>query len=99
MRASRTVGPVMIRGILQVITMLFLLRLLFWFLRLVSSGMRSEPDPGAERMSGPSDGEARRRRSLREDRANATDVPFTEIPAEQPPADADAAPAERAEAR
>ncbi len=99
MRASRTVGPVMIRGILQVITMLFLFRLLFWFLRLVSSGMRSESDPGPERMSRPSDGDARRRRSLRVDRANATDVPFTEIPAEPPSADADAAPAERAEAR
>ena len=99
MRASRTVGPVMIRGILQVITMLFLFRLLFWFLRLVSTGMRSEPDPGPERLSGPSDGESRRRRSLRVDRANATDVPFTEIPAEHPSADADATPVERVEAR
>jgi hypothetical protein len=50
-------------------------------------------------MSGPSDGEARRRRSLRVDRANATDVPFTEIPAERPSPDADATPADRVEAR
>ena len=99
MRASRAIGPVMIRGILQVISVLFLLRLLFWFLRLVSSGMRSEPDPGPERMSGPREEESRRRRSLRVDRANATDVPFTEIPAERAPVDADAPPVERVEAR
>jgi hypothetical protein len=86
----------MLRGILQAIVMLFLLRLVFWFLRLISAGSRSPADVGSGRPSGR-DGTPRRK-PMRVDRSNVTDVPFTEIP-EGPVQEPEAEPAERAKAR
>lgn len=99
MRATRALRPAMLRGIVQAIVMLFLLRIFFWFLRLVTAGSRSPADTDQGR---PSHHEgAPRRKPLRVDRSNVTDVPFTEIPAGSGTAvpQPEAKPAERAEAR
>jgi hypothetical protein len=99
MRAARALRPAMIRGILQAIAVFFLLRMVFWFLRLVSAGSRSPVDADPGRPSGREG--APRRKPLRVDRSNVTDVPFTEIPAGSGTADPrpEAKPAERVEAR
>lgn len=79
MRATRALRPSMLRGILQAIVVFFFLRLLFWLLRLVTAGSRSSTDAG--RASGR-EGGVERRKPMRVDPSNVTDVPFTEIPAE-----------------
>ena len=99
MRATQALRPAMLRGIVQAIVMLFLLRIFFWFLRLVTAGSRSPADTDQGR---PSQREgAPRRKPLRVDHSNVTDVPFTEIPAGPGTAvpQPEAKPAERAEAR
>ena len=99
MRASRALRPAMLRGILQAIVMLFLFRLVFWFLRFISAGSRS---PGeSESGRAPRTEAGSKRRPLHVDHSNVTDVPFTEIPA-APDTDAprvEPEPAERAKAR
>ena len=77
MRATRALRPSMLRGIFQVIVVFFFLRLLFWFLRLLTAGSRSDAD--ADRASGR-EGAVERRKPMRVDPSNVTDVPFTEIP-------------------
>jgi hypothetical protein len=99
MRASRALRPAMLRGILQAIVMLFLLRLVFWFLRLISAGSRTQADARQDR---PSHRERTpSRKPLRVDHSNVTDVPFTEIPATPDTAATrvESEPAERAKAR
>ena len=79
--------------------MLFLFRLVFWFLRLISAGSRSPSDVDSDRPPGR-EGRSRRK-PMRVDRSNVTDVPFTEIPA-APDTDAprvEPEPAKRAKAR
>ena len=115
MRAARAVRPAMIRGILQVIVVLFVLRIFFWFMRLISAGMREGDAEGrareaaARRRANPYGSSVPAKRAIRVDRSNVTDVPFTEIEARPGSEDgsgarADSAasgaePVERAEAR
>jgi hypothetical protein len=68
----------MLRGILQAIVVFFFLRILFSVLRLLTSGSRS--DAGSTRSLGR-EGAVQRRKAVRVDPSNVTDVPFTEIPA------------------
>ena len=99
MRATRAVRPAMLRGILQAIAVFFLLRMVFWFLRLVSSGSRSPSDEGQSRPSGREG--TPRRKPMRVDSSNVTNVPFTEIPEGSGTAvpEPEGKPAERIEAR
>jgi hypothetical protein len=99
MRASRALRPAMLRGILQAIVMLFLLRIFFWFLRLISAGSRTPGESDSVRAPRAEGGS--RRRPLRVDHSNVTDVPFTEIPATPDTAAplVESEPAERAKAR
>jgi len=86
----------MLRGILQAIAVFFFLRLLFAVLRLLTAGSRSNED--STRASGR-EGVIPRRKAMRVDPSNVTDVPFTEIPAggDAPRVDTEAA--KRVEAR
>ena len=96
MRATRALRPSMLRGILQAIAVFFFLRLLFAVLRLLTAGSRSNED--STRASGR-EGVIPRRKAMRVDPSNVTDVPFTEIPAggDAPRVDTEAA--KRVEAR
>ena len=76
MRAARALRPSMLRGILQVIFVFIFLRFLFSILRLLTGGSRPDSSRMPER-----EGAARRRKAMRVDPSNVTDVPFTEIPA------------------
>jgi hypothetical protein len=86
----------MLRGILQAIAVFFFLRLVFSVLRLLTAGSRPDADP--TRASGR-EGVVPRRKAMRVDPSNVTDVPFTEIPAggNSPRVDTEAA--KRVEAR
>jgi len=97
MRATRALRPIMLRGILQAIAVFFLLCMVFWFLRLISAGSRSPADADAGRSSGREG--APRRKPMRVDRSNVTDVPFTEIPAGGNAPRVDTEAAKRVEAR
>ena len=96
MRATRALRPSMLRGILQAIVVFFFLRILFSILRLLTAGSRSDANP--ERATGR-EGVVPRRKAMRVDPSNVTDVPFTEIPAggNSPRVDTEAA--KRVEAR
>jgi hypothetical protein len=96
MRAARALRPSMLRGILQAIAVFFFLRLVFSVLRLLTAGSRPEADP--TRTSGR-EGVVPRRKAMRVDPSNVTDVPFPEIPAggDAPRVDTEAA--KRVEAR
>lgn len=67
----------MLRGILEAITVFFFLRILFWFLRLVTAGSGS----GSQNRAPEPETRVQRRKAMRVDPSNVTDVPFTEIPA------------------
>lgn len=95
MRATRALRPTMLRGILQVIAVFFFVRILFWFLRLVTAGSES-PNSGREPQRETT---VPRRKAMRVDPSNVTDVPFTEIPAGGDAPRVDTQSSERIEAR
>jgi len=86
----------MLRGILQAIAVFFFLRLVFSVLRLLTAGSRQDADP--TRASGR-EGVVPRRKVMRVDPSNVTDVPFTEIPAGGNAPRVDTEAAKRVEAR
>lgn len=96
MRATRALRPTMLRGIVQVIVVFFFLRTLFWLLRLITagSGSNSESRRAPERET-----RVQRRKAMRVDPSNVTDVPFTEIPAGGDAPRVETQPSERIEAR
>ena len=97
MRATRALRPTMLRGIVQVIVVFFFLRILFWLLRLVTAGSRSDTDSRSR--TSAREAPVQRRKAMRVDPSNVTDVPFTEIPAGGDAPRAETQPSERIEAR
>lgn len=94
MRATRALRPTMLRGIVQVIVVFFFLRTLFWLLRLITAGSQSDSSRAPERET-----RVQRRKAMRVDPSNVTDVPFTEIPAGGDAPRVETQPSERIEAR
>lgn len=85
----------MLRLILEFITVFFFLRILFWFLRLVTAGSQSSGSSRAPERETT----VERRKTMRVDPSNVTDVSFTEIPAGGNAPRVDTKPSERIEAR